>query len=289
MIQVLAVRHGLPGGCKMFFPGVAQLSDTDRHLTMRNSKIRHASMNGLMACLIEAACRECLVDVGMPLDQVGLLCNGGPWNLDSASRFLERALDAGPEFVNPLSFPATLVSATPCAVAAAVGAHAFAYSLGHDELAFFDVLRRARQYLDFGHARTVVAVGACTGNATLNKARESAGLSREVLDVSIGFLLASSLDTNCDLVLVDADIGSNANPWAGVLQRYEAIYNSGVLEFSIALSCSDGDSLTAIGAILCAAAIARESEVRSDTFVVTCTKGGVTGGALFRRMSAAAP
>lgn len=267
-------------------PGCCHLSEEDGQALVRASGVKHASINGLAACLLDALCRECLRDTEINNDAVGLLCTGGPWNSETADTFLRRAFAAGPQFVNPLMFPATLLSATPCSVAAAHSIRGFAYAVGHDELAFFDVLRRGQQFLRAGIVRHVIAAGVAARTPALIKARQAAKLHCDLLDVSIG--LAMTVEDNAaipPIALMDAYIGDQSYHWPHIEQRYDAACQDGTTTFPIALPLLEGDAMSATGAVLCAAAILHEMgrpHYASGDFVVSCTKQERTGAAWFR-------
>lgn len=253
-------------------PGVGRLTDTEIESA---SRIRHARYYGRAACLAAATASRLHKRLPNAPQSLGILCNGGPWNLQSSWNFITRAREAGPSFVNPLQFPSTLVSATATTSAAATGAHAFAYIVGHDHFAFFEVLRRATQAIRHGLADQVFAIGISTGGKHIARAARGAQLS-EPLDVALGFAVGSDRQTSGRYLLeAGTDEGRIANyPSA---QFYEAYLYDGHMSFCVPTPLANGEALGATGAVLIAAAARHHESLlvdeRSRDFVVTLRKG----------------
>jgi len=261
--------------------GIESLTLARRKALLETSGIRHAAANGLATSLVAHACRSALVEGVVSGDRLGILVNGGPWALDSAITFLRRAATAGPNFVNPLTFPTTLVSSTPTAVAAALGARAFAYSVGHDELAFFDMLRRARQALSYDHADEVLAVAVSADSPMVEELHRRTSSVGPVLNVSIAFSI-SRRPGGC-LTLIDATVGSEL-PWEIPERHYEAVLASGELRTASNSALTSGCALSASAAVICSEAIRLEQSASAffeRKFVVSIRTPTAVGAALF--------
>jgi hypothetical protein len=242
----LNVASGLPDEADSAVPGVGRFpEETIEH----HSALRHGRHYGRAACLAHMTAMRLHQALPEPPDRLGILCNGGPWHVQSAWNLASRAYEAGPDFINPLVFPATLVSATPAAAAAAVGAHAFAYAVGHDRLAFFDVLGRAAQAVRHNLADCVFALAVSASGGIWSRAADRAGLP-EPLDVAIGFALTSPGRPG-QLQLLAAGWGEPAVP---DVDRYEAAWTGSRMACRWKTPLAHGDALGASGAVLCVAA-----------------------------------
>jgi hypothetical protein len=251
------------------FPGVGTLTDT--HIE-GNASIRHPHYQGRAACLSASTATRLLKRLPNERGRLGVLCNGGPWNLQSSWNFIARAREAGPSFVNPLQFPSTLVSATATIAAAASGAHAFAYVVGHDHFAFFEVLQRAAQAVRHGVANTVLALGICTGAMQIKEAAKRARLSMDPLDVALGFAVGSVVIPP-DMYLLDARMDDRNIRDHSSAVFYEAKRDRGELSFPIRTPLVNGEALGATGAVLIAVAAGYHRTLstsdRMRDFVVT--------------------
>src|ERR1700722_13999812 len=101
-------------GADNSLPGVGRLIDGEIE---KIAGIRHARHYGRAACLLGATASSLRSRIGSDAGRLGVVCNGGPWNLAASWDFIARAREAGPAYVNPLRFPPTLVSACATAVA----------------------------------------------------------------------------------------------------------------------------------------------------------------------------
>jgi len=279
-------RPGLEGDA-----GIGTMTEEEQRQVLSNSGVRHAAAYGLQVALCAMAAKAAVEGVAVVPERLGMLTNGGPWAADAALGFLRSAFTRGPQYVNPLVFPATLVSAGPTSAAAVVGAKAFSMATGYDELAFFDALRRGRQSLLYGVADHVVALAASGHSQALQTALHLAGRTKPLLDCSIAFLLTradqnESLQNGEKLELVDSVAQYDGTPWPTITRRFEAVVNlDGTVTNSIETPCSRGLGLSATGAVLCQAAIRSRDFFgikQSVDFVVSCRKGTHTGAAHFR-------
>jgi hypothetical protein len=282
------LAHGFRPGLEAD-AGLAILSEEEQLQALALSGIRHAAMYGLQVALSALAAKAALDAEDVVPERLGIIANGGPWAADPALGFLRSAFTRGVQYVNPLVFPATLVSAGCTSAAAVVGAKAFSISAGYDELAFFDVLRRGRQFLRYGVADHVVAIAASGHSKALVTALQLAGRTKPLLDCSIAVLMSRSdtgrHENTCGFELVDAVADFEGIPWPNIRRRYEAVVNlDGTISYPLDTPCSSALGLSATGAALCQAAIRLESygNQKPVDFVVACRKGAHTGAAQFR-------
>jgi hypothetical protein len=258
--------------------------NTNAGAIYKDSGIRHASIYGPQVCLLALAARAALGSAESRIEpRRALVTNGGPWAADTALGFLRTSQERGPRFVNPLVFPATLVSAGAAAVGVVVGAGACAIAVGHDELAFFEMLRRSQQFLCRGIAQEVIAAVACAPSVALATSLESAGLITPAGECSLALRLEN--DPQAPFVLEDATITTQAPPLAE-----EAILVDAQVTAQGLVECEGWDLgqrplLSAVGGVLCAWALHRHlTDAPAGTaLVVRCHRNGVVGAARFRR------
>lgn len=250
--------------------------------------VRHAAAYGPQVAMCALTARAALTGARADPARTGLVSNGGPWSADAALAFLRSIDERGHQFVNPLTLPATLVSAGPTAAAAAAGANAFAFAAGFDELAFFEVLMRSHQLLRHGLADHVVALGCCAASEALRGALHVLQLPTEVYACAIGMLLTrregEAGASPAGFALVGAVVGAEACPFPTIERRYiGTVDQQGVIRFPISQPLEVGRAFSASGAVLCQAAMADIRSLRDAPreFVVSCRKGDMTGAAHF--------
>ena len=264
--------------------GVAFLSQAEQRAALQASGLKHASAYGLQPALCILAGRAALARSASKIaaDRRALLTNGGPWAVDAALGFLRTARERGPQFVNPLVFPATLVSAGPTAAAAVLEARAAAIAVGHDELAFFEQLRRGRQLIDRGVADEVLVVAACGQSRELLEVLKIAERTLPLMDCALAFRL--SAQPSGDVTLIDAIVAAESHPWPEVTSRFcSTVDVQGTIHADIPLPIDGASVLSAAGAVVCMAFIEYAGKRGTTRFVVACRKGGRTGAALFER------
>ncbi|WP_316205353.1 hypothetical protein [Bradyrhizobium sp. SZCCHNS3004] len=124
---------------------------------VKSSPIKHAKYQSFASVIGFQSIAPFVSDV-RSIDRLGLVVTGSAQHVGVAWRFAERAFQAGPSMVNPISFPATLTSAVPASIAAAVGAHAFALTIGYDDRALFEAIDRSCLMIRHDHADDVFVV-----------------------------------------------------------------------------------------------------------------------------------
>lgn len=246
-------------------PGVGKCDDAGLDAS---AGIRHSRHYGRAACLAGATAASLRRRSAQPAERTGLLCNGGPWNLNSSWDFLSRAREAGPGYINPIRFPPTLVSATPTAVAASIGAHAFSYVVGHDCFAFFDVLERAMQALRHGYANRVFALAISASDHAIGLASKMASLN-EPLDVGLGFGLGAN-GSEGDLSLVDVVNDEDSLDLYPAAVRYDALLTAGSLSFPLWLPLVGGEAYGATAAVLIVAAAMHHGRLPDESTQREC-------------------
>jgi hypothetical protein len=265
---------------------VTKLTEAERTVAERESGVKHARMAGTAACCAALAGRVLLDRIGAR--KTGIICTGGPWALAAINAFIDRAKDAGPGLVNPQQFPATLLSATATAPAGLLKAHAFAYVIGHDRLAFFEALRRATVAVEYGLAERVLVLAVSGGDAPIELARERAGLGRHSLDTAIAFGIGAGT-SQATLELLGVYIDSPAPAHSG--EWYEAEWRGNAFSCQIDTPLADGEAYGASGAVLCLAAARHHAALAADptgAFAVAARADGRSATAIFRSIRSAA-
>ena len=258
----------------------SNLSDAERAIAERDSGVKHARLLGSAACFAALAGRELLQRIGPR--ETGLICTGGPWALAANSAFIDRAGKAGPELINPLQFPATLVSATATAVGSLLHAHAFACVIGHDRLAFFEALRRASSSIRHGFAAQVLVLAPSSSDSFIEAARKRAGIDRPSLDVSIGFGIGSE-GGRATLQLLGAYVDSSVPRHHG--ESYEANWCGDTFAYPIDTPLATGEAYGASGALLCLTAAQHHARAAKDptaAFSVSAHAEGRSATAIFQ-------
>jgi hypothetical protein len=162
--------------------GVALLDASARAQLLAHAGVRHAAQMDLSVVYAVLAARPALNSND---EAVGILAINGPWNVAAAVDIDRRAREAGARFINPMRFPATLVSHVPTRVAQELGCKQFAYAVGHHRAAFADAILLASRLVDAGHAEAVLVIATCHGAAPLARIAELARLPHPLLDVSL--------------------------------------------------------------------------------------------------------
>ncbi len=162
--------------------GVGCLDATSRRDLVARAGVRHASHLDPAVAFGVLAARAALAPGD---DAVGILALNGPWNIWASFDTDQRAREAGARFINPMRFPATLVSHVPTRVAQELHATRFAYAVGHDDAAFLDAILLAARLVAAGHARIVLVLAVCHGDAPLARIAQRAGWPAPPLDVAL--------------------------------------------------------------------------------------------------------
>ena len=162
--------------------GVGYLDDAARRDLVARAGVRHASHLDLAVSYGVLAARAALAPGD---DDIGILALNGPWNIWASFDTDQRARDAGARFINPMRFPATLISHVPTRVAQELHATRFAFAVGHDDAAFLDAILLAARLVSAGHARTVLVLAVCHGHPPLARISERAGWTVPPLDVAL--------------------------------------------------------------------------------------------------------
>ncbi|TGQ28191.1 MULTISPECIES: hypothetical protein [unclassified Mesorhizobium] len=184
------------------FPaGVSLLAADVRSVLVRTAEVRHARHRDFSTALANLATKRAL----LPEDQrIGIICIGGPVAVAPSLAFAQQALDRGPRFVNPIGFPPTLISDVPTQLAALIGAHQFALTVGWNRLAFLEAIKVADLYRRLGLAELVVVVAAMSG-AGLGPITAGTCLERSVLDISLAARVGPVAGTGRLVEVVELD------------------------------------------------------------------------------------
>jgi hypothetical protein len=264
---------------------VTRLNDSERVLAERDSGVKHPHLFGSAPCFATLAGRALLKR--MAPRNTGVICTGGPWALAACSSFIGRANEAGPGLVNPLQFPATLVSAVATVAASLLEAHAFAYVVGYDRLAFFEALHRASSAIHYGFATQVFVLAISSSGSVAEAARANAGLYGPALDASIGFGITAGVGQET-LRLLGVYVDSNAPASGGEL--YGAEWRGDAFSCEIDTPLDGGEAYGACGAVLCIAAAQHHATARDPkaAFAVRARVDARSATAIFQWMGEAA-
>ncbi len=250
-------------------------------VSAREVGVRHAKLQGQAACVAATIATELQVRSNLPSGKLGVICNGGPWNIQPSWEFLDRMRDAGPTAVNPLLFPSTLVSNTATLAAARVGAHAFAQVVGHDRMAFFHVLKRSIQAIRTGFADYVFAIAVCGTDPAILRVANATGTFPPV-PTGIGFSLGRVDRAPASAIrLLQVACKLESGPkWQATAQYNFEWVDHKFSNTSPPLEISD--ALGASGARMCLIALQHAAAVGStDSVLVTARIGSRTGMAHF--------
>ena len=261
---------------------VTRLSETERAIAERDSGVKHARLVGSAACFATLGGSALLKRLGP--GETGVICTCGPWALAACSGFIDRANEAGPGLVNPQQFPSTLVSATATVTASLLHAHAFAYVVGHDRLAFFEAPHRASSAVKYGFSAQVLVLAISSSDSFIEAARGRAGLRRPSLDASIAFGVAAE-GNQATLRLLGVYIDSSPPAHGGEL--YEAEWRGDSFACRIDTPLRGGEAYGACGAVLCIAAAQHHSATAEDptaAFAVGARADGRSATAIFQCM-----
>ncbi|QSQ25916.1 hypothetical protein JY651_13710 [Pyxidicoccus parkwayensis] len=217
----------------------------------RRSGLKHAKHNNLAAALGLTSAQNALSgSTGSP-EGLGVLCTGGPHNVEVAGRFTEQALKRGVQFVNPQLFPATLVSVVPTAVAMAVSARAFALALGHDELAFFEVLHRALQLVRSGFAERVLTLAVFDSAPLGGLEARDRGVFSSRATAAVGGLVSRLAPAGPHLELLAASVVPVDARWEPDGPPAYWVRIGDRVESNLPTVLSLGDAFTASGGVFC--------------------------------------
>lgn len=248
--------------------------------TYRRCGLKHASAYGPQAALAALAVTSAAPEDRSFRPRRALLTNGGPWAMDTALAFLHSAHARGPQYVNPLQFPMTLVSAAPSSIAAMIGAGVCGVAIGHDELAFFDMLRHGVQLLRRGLADEVFLAAAVAPSPALNRILHAAdpNVEQEVGYCSICFVLGTA--SGGALILEESMVLDSEPKWSEASLYRSEIGVDGVLRMA-GVGPEAPRFLSASGAVACQQALARSAA--PGAIGIICKARGKVGAALFRR------
>lgn len=250
-------------------------------VSAREVGVRHAKLQGQAACVAATIATELQTRSNLPSGKLGVICNGGPWNIQPSWEFLGRMREAGPTAVNPLLFPSTLVSNTATLAAARVGAHAFAQVVGHDRMAFFHVLNRSVQAIRNGFADYVFAIAVCGTDPAILRVANATG-TPPPLPTGIGFTLGRvdrAAATAVRLLQVACRLESGRQWRAAAQYEFEWVDHKFV---SASPPLEISDALGASGARMCLIALQHAAAVGSaDSVLVTARVGSRSGMARF--------
>jgi hypothetical protein len=273
-------------------PLTANLDEQERQAVVLKSGLRHARYNNFASALGVLAAKLALSGCDEKAEDIGVISVGGPLNFHIAWKFIEQVVVRGVNLTNPLSFPHTLVSSVPTTVAASIGANAFAFAVGHDHLAFFDVLKRAKQAIEHGFAKRVLGLAVFDPDPLLEGAMRKCGRFNRYASASICARLecARSTGHHLELLQVDSRIQriyeSSLPPVDGIPEFRLRISRDGKMESNIETSLASADAFVASGGVFCAESARRvwhsKQPARHDPFAVLLQTESEISRAVFR-------
>lgn len=180
-----------PGGRPFLLSELRQLSPEERRSIRATSGVRHAAAHSFMEIAAAACCRRLLDVMTVNPGRVGVVSTAGSVQLPVAWALTRGLLEDGIELLNPLPFPHSIPSSLPTTVAAHCQVTAFALAMGHDQLAFGEVLEASMQLLRAGMADAVLIIAAWDSDAPLDRAACAAGERTLLADVCICGVLST--------------------------------------------------------------------------------------------------
>jgi len=185
-------------------------SETERAAIEKISGIRHARYGSFAACIGTAAARDVLDRCrGSSGSTLGLVVSGGPSNLETAWKFCEKFVQAGPALVNPLMFSNTLFSGAASTIAAAIGAHGFSLTVGTDAFASAQALCIASLFTSAGYSDSTIVTALCNGGPVIARCEEAAGFSTHATDAAIALGLSHEPQQGWDFKILSLSVGTD--------------------------------------------------------------------------------
>lgn len=180
---------------------VRNVDKSNRDQILSTAGLKHAKYHAFSSSLSLIGCKKCLNNATFNRNTLGILCVGGPLHCEIAWSFAEMIIKRGWRLANPLYFPNTIASSIPCSVASALGAKAFAFTIGYDHHAFFDVLRYASQAIHLNYAERVLIASPFDANSIVQRSALELRLSAKFGTTAVCGLLEPSLPENSGLLL----------------------------------------------------------------------------------------
>lgn len=155
-------RSGLSALSCFKYPGsplVGQVVDFDPEPYLGKKGIRHFDRTSLM---VTSAAKMALDDAGWgeyPQGEAGVVLGSTYGSIDSIAEFDSVALEEGGNYVNPMSFPNTVINAPASRISIAVSAKGLCSTISTGEGSALDALIYASEFLSWGRARFLIAGG----------------------------------------------------------------------------------------------------------------------------------
>ncbi len=169
------------------------LTSNDRQWLSRDTGLkRPRRCMPITGAALRAAQMAVQRDSTVEAERLGIISTSGNLHTEHCIEFLDRALQGSPNLVNPLDFSHTLVSALPTTLAEVIEARAFAFSIGEDELAVFEILDSASDLLELGFADCVIAIFASSNDVVTRIAHETGLIASSPADCAIAFRVTAT-------------------------------------------------------------------------------------------------
>lgn len=180
--------------------GMAELSSTstlqERYELAKQTGVKRPKRCTSITGPATWAAQQVLGDLQIDQMRLGIISCGGNFHFQHCFSFLERALEGSPELVNPLEFPHTLVSALPTTIAEVLQAKAFAFTLGDDELAIFDIFAAAYDLLTLGAADCIIGVFCNSNENAFGLTNDGASPKVQSTDCALALRITLKAHTN---------------------------------------------------------------------------------------------
>lgn len=140
-------------------PLVGQIADFDPKPFLGNKGIRHFDRTSL---LVTSAAKMALDDAGWKeysQEEAGVVLGSTYGSIDSIAAFDAVALEEGVNYVNPMSFPNTVINAPASRISIACNAKGLCSTISTGEGSALDALIYAAEFLSWDRARFLLAGG----------------------------------------------------------------------------------------------------------------------------------
>jgi len=140
-------------------PLVGQITDFDPKPFLGNKGIRHFDRTSL---LVTSAAKMALADAGWDeysQEEAGVVLGSTYGSIDSIAAFDSVALKDGVNYVNPMSFPNTVINAPASRISIACSAKGLCSTISTGEGSALDALVYAAEFLSWDRARFLLAGG----------------------------------------------------------------------------------------------------------------------------------
>lgn len=134
----------------------------DPEALLSRCRLKYAQFHCLSSVVALEAMASISLATALTGTRIGVITAGGPHHVQNAWNSTQRVLEKGPGFITPAEFPHTIMNSFPTTLASALGARAFAFSVGDSAISLYEAVYRAAQLISAAHAEHVI-VAAVSG------------------------------------------------------------------------------------------------------------------------------